>query len=44
MVWGDAEGAPILYLHGTSDSRMLRDPTDTYIRHRLAACHYDGPG
>lgn len=43
-VWGDPDGAPIFWLHGTPGSRMLRDPTDAYRRHRLAVCTYDRPG
>ena len=43
-VWGDPEGAPIFWLHGTPGSRMLRDPTDCYDRYRLAVCTYDRPG
>ena len=43
-VWGDPGGAPIFWLHGTPGSRMLRDPSDTYVRHGLAVCTYDRPG
>lgn len=43
-MWGDPDGAPIFWLHGTPGSRMLRDPTDTYLRHGLAVCTYDRPG
>lgn len=43
-VWGDPGGAPIFWLHGTPGSRMLRDPTDTYLRLGLAVCAYDRPG
>jgi pimeloyl-ACP methyl ester carboxylesterase len=43
-LWGDDQGAPIFWLHGTPGSRMLRDPTDAYVGHRLAVCTYDRPG
>ena len=43
-VWGNPAGAPIFWLHGTPGSRMLRDPTDTYVRHGLAVRAYDRPG
>ena len=43
-VWGNPAGAPIFWLHGTPGSRMLRDPTDTYVRYGLAVCGYDRPG
>jgi len=43
-VWGDPAGAPVFWLHGTPGSRMLRDPSDTYLRHGLAVCTYDRPG
>jgi pimeloyl-ACP methyl ester carboxylesterase len=43
-IWGDPEGSPIFWLHGTPGSRMLRDPTDAYARHGLAVCSYDRPG
>jgi pimeloyl-ACP methyl ester carboxylesterase len=43
-VWGDPSGSPIFWLHGTPGSRMLRDPSDSYLRHGLAVCSYDRPG
>lgn len=43
-VWGNPAGAPIFWLHGTPGSRMLRDPTDTYVRYGLAVCGYDRSG
>jgi pimeloyl-ACP methyl ester carboxylesterase len=43
-VWGDPQGAPIFWLHGTPGSRMFRDPSDCYQRYRLAVCSYDRPG
>jgi pimeloyl-ACP methyl ester carboxylesterase len=43
-VWGDPAGAPILWMHGTPGSRMLRDPRDRHRQHGLAVCVYDRPG
>jgi pimeloyl-ACP methyl ester carboxylesterase len=43
-VWGDPGGLPVFWLHGSPGSRMLRDPSDTYLRHGLAVCCYDRPG
>ncbi len=43
-LWGDQHGAPIFWLHPRPGSRMLRDPSDAYVRHSLAVCSYDRPG
>jgi pimeloyl-ACP methyl ester carboxylesterase len=43
-LWGDPQGAPIFWLHGTPGSRMFRYPSDCYQRYRLAVCSYDRPG
>ena len=43
-LWGDPEGAPVFWLHGTPGSRLLRDPTAGYARLQLTVCTYDRPG
>jgi hypothetical protein len=35
---GESLRAPICWLHGTPEGRMLRDPSDTYLKYRLAVC------
>jgi len=42
--WGDAEGAPIFWLHGTPGSRLLRHPGERYLTHHLRVYTYDRPG
>ncbi|TCO38128.1 pimeloyl-ACP methyl ester carboxylesterase [Kribbella antiqua] len=43
-VWGDPDGAPLFWLHGTPGSRFLREPDDSYVRHHLRVYTYDRPG
>lgn len=43
-VWGDPDGAPVFWLHGTPGSRFLRHPDDSYLDHRLRVVTYDRPG
>ncbi len=43
--WGDLDGAPVLYLHGTPGSRLSRPPDESKVR--AAGIHlitYDRPG
>ncbi len=42
--WGDPNGAPVFYLHGTPGSRFLRHSEDEYRRNRLCVYTYDRPG
>lgn len=42
--WGDLDGRPIVFLHGTPGSRLLRDAGDAYSRYRLRVFTYDRPG
>ncbi|WP_369410863.1 alpha/beta fold hydrolase [Kribbella voronezhensis] len=42
--WGDPEGAPMFFLHGTPGSRYLREPGDGYLRNHLRVYTYDRPG
>lgn len=42
--WGDPDGAPIFWLHGTPGSRWLRHPGDEYLSHQLQVFTYDRPG
>lgn len=42
--WGDPEGQPIIFLHGTPGSRLLRDAGDAYLRYHLRVYTYDRPG
>lgn len=42
--WGDRAGRPIVFLHGTPGSRLLRDAGDAYLRYRLRVYTYDRPG
>lgn len=42
--WGDLDGAPVFWLHGTPGSRLLRQPGDDYANHRLRVITYDRPG
>lgn len=42
--WGDPDGAPIFWLHGTPGSRFLREPGDGYARNHLRVYTYDRPG
>jgi pimeloyl-ACP methyl ester carboxylesterase len=43
-IWGDPEGAPMFWLHGTPGSRFLREPGDAYVRNHLRVYTYDRPG
>lgn len=43
-LWGDPDGAPVFWLHGTPGSRRLRHDVDDYRAHRLWVCTYDRPG
>lgn len=43
-VWGDPDGAPMFWLHGTPGSRFLREPGDAYARNHLRVYTYDRPG
>ncbi len=43
-VWGDPDGAPMFWLHGTPGSRFLREPGDGYARNHLRVYTYDRPG
>ena len=43
-LWGDPDGAPMFWLHGTPGSRRLRHDVDEYRAHRLWVCTYDRPG
>lgn len=42
--WGDPDGAPVFWLHGTPGSRLLRHPVAEYRAHRLRVITYDRPG
>lgn len=42
--WGDPDGAPMFWLHGTPGSRLLRHVGDGYRRNRLCVYTYDRPG
>jgi pimeloyl-ACP methyl ester carboxylesterase len=42
--WGDPDGAPMFFLHGTPGSRFLREPGDGYLRNHLRVFTYDRPG
>lgn len=42
--WGDPDGAPMFWLHGTPGSRFLREPGDEYARRHLRVFTYDRPG
>lgn len=42
--WGDPDSRPIIFLHGTPGSRLLRDAGDAYLRYRLRVYTYDRPG
>jgi pimeloyl-ACP methyl ester carboxylesterase len=42
--WGDPEGAPVFWLHGTPGSRLHHWAEDEYQRHRLRVVTYDRPG
>jgi len=42
--WGDPDGAPMFWLHGTPGSRLLRHTGDGYRRNRLCVYTYDRPG
>jgi pimeloyl-ACP methyl ester carboxylesterase len=43
-LWGDPDGAPLFWLHGTPGSRKLRHDVDDYRAHGLWVCTYDRPG
>jgi pimeloyl-ACP methyl ester carboxylesterase len=43
-LWGDPDGAPLFWLHGTPGSRRLRHDVNEYRAHRLWVCTYDRPG
>jgi pimeloyl-ACP methyl ester carboxylesterase len=43
-LWGDPDGAPLFWLHGTPGSRRLRHDVNDYRAHRLWVCTYDRPG
>src|SRR5215207_2731904 len=42
--WGDPEGIPMFWLHGTPGSRFLRHPGDGYRRNQQRVYTYDRPG
>jgi len=42
--WGDPDGAPVFWLHGTPGSRLLRHVGDGYRWNRLCVYTYDRPG
>jgi pimeloyl-ACP methyl ester carboxylesterase len=42
--WGDPNGAPMIWLHGTPGSRFLRHTGDGYLRHRIRVITFDRPG
>jgi len=42
--WGDPDGAPVFWLHGTPGSRLLRHSGDGYRRNHLCVYTYDRPG
>ncbi|TCO32888.1 pimeloyl-ACP methyl ester carboxylesterase [Kribbella steppae] len=42
--WGDPNGAPMFWLHGTPGSRFLREPGDGYAQNHLRVFTYDRPG
>lgn len=42
--WGDADGSPLFYLHGTPGSRFLRAVNGEYERNGLRVITYDRPG
>jgi pimeloyl-ACP methyl ester carboxylesterase len=42
--WGDPDGAPMFWLHGTPGSRFLREPGEGYARNHLRVFTYDRPG
>jgi len=43
-LWGDPDGAPLFWLHGTPGSRLLRHDVNEYRANRLWVCTYDRPG
>jgi len=43
-LWGEPDGAPMFWLHGTPGSRLLRHDVDEYRAGRLWVCTYDRPG
>jgi pimeloyl-ACP methyl ester carboxylesterase len=42
--WGDPEGSPVFWLHGTPGSRLHHWAGDGYQRHGLLVVTYDRPG
>jgi pimeloyl-ACP methyl ester carboxylesterase len=42
--WGDPEGTPLFWLHGTPGSRFLRHVGGEYERNGIRAITYDRPG
>jgi pimeloyl-ACP methyl ester carboxylesterase len=42
--WGDGDGAPLFFLHGSPGSRFLRSVNGEYERHAIHAVTYDRPG
>jgi pimeloyl-ACP methyl ester carboxylesterase len=42
--WGDAQGAELLWLHGTPGSRLLRHSSSQYRERSLHVVTYDRPG
>jgi len=42
--WGDPEGSPVFWLHGTPGSRLHHWAGDGYQRHGLRVVTYDRPG
>jgi pimeloyl-ACP methyl ester carboxylesterase len=42
--WGDPDGAPLFFLHGSPGSRLLRSVNGEYERHAIRAVTYDRPG
>lgn len=43
-LWGDPDGAPLFWLHGTPGSRKLRHDVNEYRARGLWVCTYDRPG
>jgi pimeloyl-ACP methyl ester carboxylesterase len=43
-VWGDPDGVPMFWLHGTPGSRFLREPGASYAHNHLRVFTYDRPG
>ncbi len=41
--WGDADGAPTFFMHGTPGSRLVRHVQGEYERWRLHVAAYDRP-